>query len=310
MNRDVHLLVQGALLERLLEKALAEGAVFARVRRIDERSMRIETDVRSADTLIRLCRRYSLNCRTLRRGGRTALWDLACRRWTVLPGTALCFVICALFLSRVWLVDIRFTNAQINPDIQRRIAACLEENGIRPGMAASAVDTSHLQTQITASVETLSYAGVRLQGIRLLVETSPEVPAPKLYSLSDVRNLYAVRNGVVESVTVYSGDACVQPGDTVLAGEVLIRGMRAPIAGLVCMDQLMVDVTDVPGVCAGDEVMFLGGDIGINEYAGWGRLNRNEALGRFGRRVTRVYRWKGQNFFSNDILRLLDHGKS
>ena len=226
MNRDVHLLVQGALLERLLEKALAEGAVFARIRRIDERSMRIETDVRSADTLIRMCRRYSLNCRTLRRGGRTALWNLARRRWTVLPGTALCFVICALFLSRVWLVDIRFTNAQINPDIQRRIAACLEENGIRPGMAASAVDTSHLQTQITASVENLSYAGVRLQGIRLLVETSPEVPAPKLYSLSDVRNLYAVRNGVVESVTVYSGEAFVQPGDTVLAGEVLIRGVE------------------------------------------------------------------------------------
>ena len=93
-------------------------------------------------------------------------------------------------------------------------------------------------------------------------------------------------------------------------GEVLIRGMRAPIAGLVCMDQLMVDVTDVPGVCAGDEVMFLGGDIGVNEYAGWGHLNRNEALGRFGRRVTRVYRWKGSEFFSNDILRLLEHGKA
>ena len=91
---------------------------------------------------------------------------------------------------------------------------------------------------------------------------------------------------------------------------VLIRGRKAPILGRVCMDQLMVDVTDVPGVCAGDEVMFLGGDIGINEYAGWGRLNRNEALGRFGRRVTRVYRWKGREFFSNDILRLLDHGKS
>ena len=84
-------------------------------------------------------------------------------------------------------------------------------------------------------------------------------------------------------------------------GEVLIRGMRAPVAGLVCMDQLMVDVTDIPGVCAGDEVVFLGDDIGINEYAAWGRLNRNEALGRFGRRVTRVYRWKGCEFFSNDI---------
>lgn len=86
------------------------------------------------------------------------------------------------------------------------------------------------------------------------------------------------------------------------AGEVLIRGQRAPVVGLVCMDQMMVDVTDVPGVCAGDEVVFLGDDIGINEYAAWGKLNRNEALGRFGRRVTRVYRWKGREFFCNDVL--------
>ena len=39
---------------------------------------------------------------------------------------------------------------------------------------------------------------------------------------------------------------------------VLIRGKRAPILGRVCMDQLMVDVTDIPGVTAGDRVVLLG----------------------------------------------------
>jgi alanine racemase len=41
---------------------------------------------------------------------------------------------------------------------------------------------------------------------------------------------------------------------------VLIRGKKAPICGRVCMDQFMVDVTDIPGVCAGDEVTLLGTD--------------------------------------------------
>lgn len=86
-------------------------------------------------------------------------------------------------------------------------------------------------------------------------------------------------------------------------GEVAIRGRRAPVLGLVCMDQMMVDVSGIPGVQPGDEATFLGDEISINEYAAWGKLNRNEALGRIGRRVTRVYRWRGEEFFVNDLKR-------
>ncbi len=41
-------------------------------------------------------------------------------------------------------------------------------------------------------------------------------------------------------------------------GEVLVRGRRAPIVGRVCMDQTMIDVTDIPGVRIGDEVVLIG----------------------------------------------------
>ena len=43
-------------------------------------------------------------------------------------------------------------------------------------------------------------------------------------------------------------------------GWVLIRGKKAPILGRVCMDQFMVDVTDIPEVKAGDEVTLMGRD--------------------------------------------------
>jgi len=41
-------------------------------------------------------------------------------------------------------------------------------------------------------------------------------------------------------------------------GEVLVRGQRAPIVGRVCMDQTMIDVTRIPGVRIGDEVVLIG----------------------------------------------------
>ncbi len=77
-------------------------------------------------------------------------------------------------------------------------------------------------------------------------------------------------------------------------GEVEICGKRAPVVGLVCMDQMMVDVTDIPEAQEGDVVTLLGGSIGVDEYAEWGKLNRNESLARTGKRVPRIYIENGQ----------------
>ena len=72
-------------------------------------------------------------------------------------------------------------------------------------------------------------------------------------------------------------------------GEVVIHGRRAPIKGLLCMDQMMVDVTDIPDVRPGDAVTLLGDGVTLEQYSAWTGAHRNEALTRIGRRVPRVY---------------------
>lgn len=72
-------------------------------------------------------------------------------------------------------------------------------------------------------------------------------------------------------------------------GAVCIRGRRAPVAGLLCMDQMTVDVTDIPDVRPGDAATLLGDGISLAEYSAWTGAHRNEALSRIGRRVPRVY---------------------
>ncbi len=80
-------------------------------------------------------------------------------------------------------------------------------------------------------------------------------------------------------------------------GEVLIRGQRARVAGTVCMDWTLVDVTDVPGVCLGDEVTLLGrsGDqmISGEEWAGKVESISYEVFCRISRRVPRKYQEAG-----------------
>ena len=72
-------------------------------------------------------------------------------------------------------------------------------------------------------------------------------------------------------------------------GFVTLHGKKAPVLGLVCMDQMMIDVTEIPEARAGDAATLLGGEIDLRDYARWGDLNRNECMGIIGRRVPRVY---------------------
>ena len=76
-------------------------------------------------------------------------------------------------------------------------------------------------------------------------------------------------------------------------GWVLIRGKRAPICGRVCMDQMMVDVTEIPEACLGDAVTLIGRD-GTEEITaeGLGELSGRfhyELLCDLNQRVPRYY---------------------
>jgi alanine racemase len=73
-------------------------------------------------------------------------------------------------------------------------------------------------------------------------------------------------------------------------GEVLVRGQRAPIAGRVSMDLTTIDVTDVAGVAAGDEVVLLGDGITAEELAAKLDTISYEVFCNVGARVPRVYR--------------------
>lgn len=87
-----------------------------------------------------------------------------------------------------------------------------------------------------------------------------------------------------------------------------IRGVRAPVVGLVCMDQCAVDASGVPGVSEGDDVLVLGEardgsppdgtatrrSVPVLEVADWGGTTRNEIICSIGRRVPRVYSRDGE----------------
>ena len=79
---------------------------------------------------------------------------------------------------------------------------------------------------------------------------------------------------------------------------VLIRGQKAPILGRVCMDQMMVDVTNIPDVQVGDRVVLIGTDgdaaISVETIAEAADSFNYEFVCGISRRVPRFYRQNGE----------------
>ena len=151
-------------------------------------------------------------------------------------------------------------------------------------------------------------AGIILYGLypshEMAEERLPLRPVMSLYShvvhIKDVPEGVTVGYGATYTTkhptrigTIPVGYADGYPRALSNRASVLIRGRRAPIIGRVCMDQFMVDVTDIPAVSVGDVVTLVGRDgteeISVEEISEMAGSFNYEFVCDVSRRVPRVY---------------------
>lgn len=114
---------------------------------------------------------------------------------------------------------------------------------------------------------------------------------PKGATISYGRKYTAPRKSLIATLALGYADGFPRPYS--LVGKVIVNGVFAPIAGNICMDQCMVDVTDVPDVKVGDEVIIMGSD-GTNTILAddigdaTGTINY-EIVCAFGQRLPKIY---------------------
>jgi alanine racemase len=108
----------------------------------------------------------------------------------------------------------------------------------------------------------------------------------------------------VATVSVGYGDG--YPRALSSKGYVLINGKRAPIIGRVCMDQMMVDVTDIDGVVRGSLVTLIGRDgdeeITVEEIAALAGTFNYEFVCNLNKRIPRNYYKSGRYIGSHDYF--------
>lgn len=188
----------------------------------------------------------------------------------------------------------------------------LEKNGIQIPFrhccnSAAAMRYPHMHQDMVR-------IGIALYGLSPFPNTQlPDYPLKPAMSL--VTRICAIKR-IKAGQSVGYGCTFVAARDTIIAtipigyadglprrlsnkGTALLHGARVPYAGKVCMDQTMLDITDVPGASVGDEVVLFGmaGD-GVNDYGGSIAIDEMasmletisyEVVCTVGSRVSRVY---------------------
>ena len=158
-------------------------------------------------------------------------------------------------------------------------------------------------------------AGITIYGVYPSQEVEKHIV--ELQPVMELKSHVSFVKKIAKGTAVSYGGTFVAPKDMQLAtipvgyadgyarqlsgkGWVLIHGKKAPICGRVCMDQFMVDVTDIPGVKPGDEVTLLGKDgeerIDIDTLGDLSGRFSYEFLCEISGRVPRVYIKGGSQF--------------
>jgi alanine racemase len=154
---------------------------------------------------------------------------------------------------------------------------------------------------------TLVRPGIMLYGYHTLPSS---VPAPNLQPVLSLKTCVAQLRTIQQGETVSYNRTFTAQRSTRIAvlpigyadglsrhlsnrGHVLIQGQRASIVGRVCMDMIMVDVTTIPSVTVGDEVVLIGQQgnerITADEMAQWAETISYEVLCAISPKIPRLY---------------------
>ncbi len=138
-------------------------------------------------------------------------------------------------------------------------------------------------------VDNVSDKNLQLQVVATLRSTVAQIKKIKTgESVSYNRKSIVKRDSTIATVCIGYADGFRRNlGNGI--GKMWINGKLAPVIGSVCMDMTMIDVTDIPNVKEGDDVIIIGNEITLQQIAAWAQTIPYEIMTGISQRVKRVY---------------------
>lgn len=264
--------VSGLNLEHLLNLAIRTGIFVCYVQRQNPRSMRLKLPVWQRKRFFDLCVRYGWEITTISSGQALRLGRRIKNKPCLFIGAALYLILIMISSGMIW--QIRIDNADKSAGEIRRF---LNEARITAGRLKHTVSMTDLREQLMLRVPDLAYVAIGYEGSRLVLACQPSLEGEEREIPGRALDIIAEQDGVITRIVVESGTPVVTIGQTVRAGDVLIRGEERREKG------------SVHPVLAQGEVtarVWSRGDARVSRY-----LTRTVETGLYRKRVTMISPW-------------------
>lgn len=219
--------VEGPLLERFLNLALARNIYFWDVTREGDRCITLKVTAKGFKPLRHVARRTASKVRIKRKHGTPFLWMRIKKRKMLALGVVVFLLGIYLFSSFIWTVEIA-SKEELQYTSMAEITKELASLGVKRGAYKGSIDMRYVENQLEARIPKLAWVGMTIQGTRVYIEVVEKTLPPDTKAEKTPAHVVAKKDGLVEEVLVIAGEARVEAGDAVSNGQVLISGVIYP----------------------------------------------------------------------------------
>ncbi|ERI90238.1 sporulation protein YqfD [Clostridiales bacterium oral taxon 876 str. F0540] len=212
--------IQSHIPEKFLNLIWKNNIQVKNIRKKSITTMIMDINLKDFNLVEEVAQKTKSKMKIINRKGIT-FFLLKIRRRFALVGGVFIFVFILYFLSGfIWTIDIQTENNLSPYEIRQQLI----NYGIMPGIRKSKVNVYQLQDNMIKSNENIMYFKARIDGSRLYVSVIDKVTPPSIIADNEPCNLVAKKDGQIVRVYTSAGSATVKKGDTVKAGDIIVKG--------------------------------------------------------------------------------------
>ena len=217
----------GAFPEAVINACAAQALVLRGLEAVDACTLRAMLAEKQLPALERITERSMCQMRVLsRRGGSRNLLFFRRRLWLLL---AAALAAGALLLSSLFIWEIRVEGCERLTEGQ--VLRMLSDCGVACGSYWPGLSADLIRSRMLTRMPELAWMTVNISGSRARVLLMERTEKPEIYEEAAAADLVAGRAGIISGMSVFNGRALVEPGDTVVEGEILVSGRLDSITG-------------------------------------------------------------------------------
>lgn len=141
-------------------------------------------------------------------------------RYCLIAGIIISIVLAFFASSRIWFVKVRGCEKVS----EENVLQLLESYGLKSGASVSGEELDEMEKRLMQDISDISWVGISRRGVNIYAYIKESSELPESTPIDKPADVIALKDGVVEKVTVLQGRAVVTQGQTVRAGDVLISG--------------------------------------------------------------------------------------